>query len=166
MYALGFEFGSAAQLSERPGSLWNCLWGNALKRSPGIIRKSRVSYPGPGFLSSATWPLLPKKHYNGLNQTKTCTDNMIYCGRYIGIMFCSIERYFFSSQETIMNNIYKIRDFKYSAFCWVKEVSYRVIMVCLMHVKCQYFWHLLISDWNDCYRWYHINDIGTIFEVP
>ena len=42
--------------------------GNALKRSPGIIRKSRVSYPGPGFLSSATWPSLPKKHYNGLNK--------------------------------------------------------------------------------------------------
>ena len=50
--------------------VWNCLWGNALKRSPGIKRKSRVSYPGPGFLSSATWPMLPKKHYNGLNQTK------------------------------------------------------------------------------------------------
>ena len=27
---------------------------------------SRVLYPGPGFLSSATWPSLPKKHYNGL----------------------------------------------------------------------------------------------------
>ena len=66
-HALGLEFGSAAQLSERPGSVWNCLWENALKRSPGIIRKSRVSYPGPGFLSSATWPSLPK---NGLNQTK------------------------------------------------------------------------------------------------
>ena len=66
MHALGLEFGSAAQLSKRPGSVWNCLWGNALKRSPGIIRKSRVSYPGPGFLSSATWPMLPKKHYNGL----------------------------------------------------------------------------------------------------
>ena len=70
MHALGLEFGSAAQLSKRPGSVWNCLWGNALKRSLGIIRKSRVSYPGPGFLSSATWPSLPKKHYNGLNQTK------------------------------------------------------------------------------------------------
>ena len=70
MHALGLEFGSAAQLSKRPGSVWNCLWGNALKRSPGIIRKSRVSYPDPGFLSSATWPSLPKKHYNGLNQTK------------------------------------------------------------------------------------------------
>ena len=69
MHALGLEFGSAAQLSKRPGSVWNCLWGNALKRSPGIIRKSRVSYPGHGFLSSATWPMLPKKHYNGLNQT-------------------------------------------------------------------------------------------------
>ena len=70
MHALGLEFGSAAQLSKRPGSVWNCLWGNALKRSPWINRKSRVSYPGPGFLSSATWPSLPKKHYNGLNQTK------------------------------------------------------------------------------------------------
>ena len=58
--ALGLEFGSAARLSKRPGSVWNCLWGHALKRSPGIIHKSRVSYPGPGFLSSATWPSLPK----------------------------------------------------------------------------------------------------------
>ena len=66
-HALELEFGSAAQLSKRPGSVWNCLWGNVLKRSPGIIRKSRVSHPGPGFLSSATWPSLPKKHYNGLN---------------------------------------------------------------------------------------------------
>ena len=46
----------------------NCLWGHALNRSPEINRKSRVSYPGPGFLSSATWPSLPKKHYNGLNK--------------------------------------------------------------------------------------------------
>ena len=70
MHALGLELGSAAQLSKRPGSVWNCLWGHALKRSPEIIPKSRVSYPGPGFLSSTTWPSLPKKHYNGLNQTK------------------------------------------------------------------------------------------------
>ena len=70
MHAFGLEFGSAAQLSKRPGSVWNCLWGNALKKSPGIIRKSRVSYPGPGYLSGATWPSLPKKHFNGLNQTK------------------------------------------------------------------------------------------------
>ena len=70
MHALGLEFGSAAQLSKRPVSVWNCLWGNALKGSPGIIHKSRVSYPSPGFLSSATWPSLPKKHYNELNQTK------------------------------------------------------------------------------------------------
>ena len=40
--ALSQEFGSAAQLSKRPGSVWNCLWENALKRSPGTIRKSRV----------------------------------------------------------------------------------------------------------------------------
>ena len=75
MHALGLEFGSAARLSKRPGSVWNCLWGNALKRSPGIIRKSRVSYPGPGFLSSATWPSLPKKRYNGLNQTKSSAED-------------------------------------------------------------------------------------------
>ena len=78
MHALGLEFGSAAQLSKRPGSVWNCLWGNALKRSPGIIRNSRVSYPGPGFLSSATWPSLPKKHYNGLNQTYVCICIWMY----------------------------------------------------------------------------------------
>ena len=59
--ALGLEFCSAARLSKRPSNVWNCLWGHALERSPGIIRKSRVSYPGPGFLSSATWPSLPKK---------------------------------------------------------------------------------------------------------
>ena len=46
-----------------------------LKRSPGIIRKSRVLYPGPRFLSSATWPSLPKKHFNGLNQTKASSKN-------------------------------------------------------------------------------------------
>ena len=51
----------AAQLAKRPGSVWNCLLGHARKRSPGISCKSRVSYLGPGFLSSATWPLLPKK---------------------------------------------------------------------------------------------------------
>ena len=78
MHALGLEFGSAAQLSKRPGSVWNCLWGNALKRSPGIIRKSGVSYPGLGFLSSATWPSLPKKHCNGLNQTLA----LLYATRY------------------------------------------------------------------------------------
>ena len=78
MHALGLEFGRAAQLSKRPGSVWNCLRGNALKRSPWIIRKSRVSYPVPGFLSSATWPSLPKKHYNGLNQTKP-NHAHIYC---------------------------------------------------------------------------------------
>ena len=64
--ALGLEFGSAVRLSKRPGSVWNCLWGHALEISPGINRKSRVLYPGPGFLSSATWPSLPKKHFNGL----------------------------------------------------------------------------------------------------
>ena len=77
MHALGLEFGSAARLSKRPGSVWNCLWGNALKRSPGIIRKSRVTYPVPGFLSSATWPSLQKKHYDGLNQTKTKPRQMV-----------------------------------------------------------------------------------------
>ena len=66
--ALGLQFGSATRLSKRPGSVWNSLWGHALKRSPGINCKSRVSYPSPGFLSSATWPSLPKRHHNGLNR--------------------------------------------------------------------------------------------------
>ena len=64
MHAL--EFGSAARLSKRPGSVWNCLWGHALKISPGIIRKSRIMYSDSGFLSRATWPSLQKKYYNGL----------------------------------------------------------------------------------------------------
>ena len=76
MHALVLEFGSAAQLSKRPGSVWNCLWGNALKRSLGSFVKSRVSYPGPGFLSSATRPSLPKKHYNGLNQR---LNQIVFC---------------------------------------------------------------------------------------
>ena len=62
-HALGLEFDSTAQLSKRPGSVWNCLWGHALKMSPGINRKSRVLYPGPRFLSNATWPSIAK---NGL----------------------------------------------------------------------------------------------------
>ena len=86
MHALGLEFGSAAQLSKRPGSVWNCLWGNALKRSPGTIRKSRVSYPGPGFLSSATWPSLLKKHYNGLNQTKLIVYTHTYVFVYVPVL--------------------------------------------------------------------------------
>ena len=75
--ALGLEFGRAARLFKRSGGVWNCLWGHALKRSTGIIRKIRVSHPSLGFLSSATWPSLQKKQqqYNGLNQTKSKTLN-------------------------------------------------------------------------------------------
>ena len=62
MQALDYEFDSAARLSKRPRSVSNCLWGHALKRSSGINRKSILLYPGPGFLNSATWPLLSKKH--------------------------------------------------------------------------------------------------------
>ena len=79
MDALGLELSSAVQLSKRLGSVWNCLWGNALKRSPGIIRKSRVLYPSPGFLSSATWPPLSKKPYNGLNQICQVVYGTVYC---------------------------------------------------------------------------------------
>ena len=88
MHALGLEFGSAAQLSKRPGSVWNCLWGHALERSPGIIRKSRVSYPGPGFLSSATWPSLPKKHYNGLINIRinNCVIDRVHVTKFLGVL--------------------------------------------------------------------------------
>ena len=63
MHALGLEFDRAARLSKRPGSVWNCLWGHVLERYHGINHKSKVLYPAPAFLSSATWPLMPKKHY-------------------------------------------------------------------------------------------------------
>ena len=43
--SIALEFGSAARLSKRSGSVWNCLWGHALKISHGINRKSRVLYP-------------------------------------------------------------------------------------------------------------------------
>ena len=89
MHALGLEFGSAAQLSKRPGSVWDCLWGNALKRSPGIIRKSRVSYPVPGFLTSATWPSLPKKHYNGLNKKNPVKESLLRRSTYKAKACCS-----------------------------------------------------------------------------
>ena len=64
----------------RAGSVWNCLWGLAYPQAliwELVIRlygdmhlkdrKSRVLYPGPGFLSSTTCPSLPNKHYTGLN---------------------------------------------------------------------------------------------------
>ena len=104
MHALGLEFGSAAQLSKRPGSVWNCLWGHALKRSPGIIRKSRVSYPGPGFLSSSTWPSLPKKHYNGLNQTKP-TSKLSYTDIFILLIFVDIIENWMLKSLTIYSSI-------------------------------------------------------------
>ena len=64
--ALVLEFGSAARLSKRLGSVWNCLWGHALKRSPGINRKIRVSYPCPGCLLVLHGFFCRKKHYSGL----------------------------------------------------------------------------------------------------
>ena len=70
MHALGLEFGSAAQLSKRPGSMWNCLWGNALKRSPGITRRVGYRIPVLDFCLVLHGLRCRKKHYNGLNQTK------------------------------------------------------------------------------------------------
>ena len=44
---------------------------------PGVNKNSRVLYSGPGFLSSATWPSLPKKHYSGLiNQSNRMNKNV------------------------------------------------------------------------------------------
>ena len=45
MHALGLEFGSEAQLSKRPGSVWDSLWGNALKDLLGSF--IRVGYRIP-----------------------------------------------------------------------------------------------------------------------
>ena len=46
------EFDNAAQMYDRPVSVWNCLWGHALKRSAGINRKSRALYSSSGFISN------------------------------------------------------------------------------------------------------------------
>ena len=68
--ALVHQFDTVTRQCKRPGSVWNCLWGHALKRSPGINRKSRLSYPDPGFISSSTWSLMPKKQSNiSINQS-------------------------------------------------------------------------------------------------
>ena len=40
-HALGLEFGSAARMSKRPGSVWNCLWVHAQEYV--IITRSRIS---------------------------------------------------------------------------------------------------------------------------
>ena len=57
-HALEYQFDSEARRFERLGNVWNCLRGHA-QRS-GINRESRVLYPSPGFLSSATCPSLSK----------------------------------------------------------------------------------------------------------
>ena len=68
MHALGLGFGSVAQLSKRPVVCGTVYGEMHLKDLLGsFVRVGRLSYPGPGFLSSATWPSLPKKHSNGLN---------------------------------------------------------------------------------------------------
>ena len=68
---LGTQVLGLQELTVQPDCLkgrvvYRTLWRHAFKRSPGINRKSRVSYPSLGFLFSATWPLMLKKHYNGL----------------------------------------------------------------------------------------------------
>ena len=70
------EFDSAAQLFKRTDTVWNCLWGHVLKKTPGINRKSRVLYPGARFLSSATWHSLPKKHFNGLINRSSISNTL------------------------------------------------------------------------------------------
>ena len=53
--ALGWEFDSV-----------KLFMGTCPFKISRIICKRKVSYPSQGFLSSATWPVMPKKHYNGL----------------------------------------------------------------------------------------------------
>ena len=76
-HAFVLEFDSEARLPKRPGNVWNCLLGHRM--SPGINRKSRVLYPGPGFISSATWPPVPKNNYNGLINQMAETAGFSYC---------------------------------------------------------------------------------------
>ena len=79
---------------KRSGSKWKCLWGHALKRSTEIHRKSSVLYPGSGFLFSDKWPVMPKKHLNGLIIYSTIPD-YIYRGTKvwnIGINFVFFKK--------------------------------------------------------------------------
>ena len=74
MHALGLEFYSAAQLSKRPGSVWNCLWGNALKlRSLGSFVRVGYRIPVPDFYIVLHGLRCRKStiYNNGLNQTKS-----------------------------------------------------------------------------------------------
>ena len=49
-HELGWEFDSAAQISKRPGSVWNCLWGHALKNDlMGSIAWVGYCIPVPDF---------------------------------------------------------------------------------------------------------------------
>ena len=96
--------------------------GKCLKKSPGIIRKSRVSYPVPGFLSSATWHSLPKKHYNGLNQTKPNQSNSQngYCINHVWWIYywsslcyqdsdrsLAIKQWTYDPIQSLFHNFYK-----------------------------------------------------------
>ena len=141
MHALGLEFGSAAQLSKRPGSVLNCLWGNALKRSPGIIRKSRVSYPGPGFLSSATWPSLPKKHYNGL-KTQLTTQAIMEWQPITSWNLLVYSRPYLYHSSIFLNSCVIC-----SAFVFAK------LLLCLLHMNLKYFW-LSVDDFWSCFMYY------------
>ena len=103
--ALGSEFGSAARLSKSLGSVWDCPWGHALKRSPGINRKSRVLYSGPGFLSCATLPSLSKKHTNGLINKSIKSGECVQYARLILVNIRYMKRF------QILTNEDKSRDF-------------------------------------------------------
>ena len=45
--ALGLEFASAVRLSKRQGSVWNSLWGHALKYLLGPIVRVGFCFPVP-----------------------------------------------------------------------------------------------------------------------
>ena len=53
-------------LRVQPDCLKDRVVCGSMHRSLGINRKCRVLFPGPGFLSSSTWPLMPKNNSNGL----------------------------------------------------------------------------------------------------
>ena len=99
-YVLGYDVDSAVRLSKRSGSVWNCLWVYAPKRSHRSNRKSRVLYPALGFLSSATWPSRLKRFHNGLiNQSKEAGNEStgINKGTSGVLLYCS--RHYYSSPE-------------------------------------------------------------------
>ena len=68
--------------------MYRTVYGDMhLKDLLGSIEKSRASCPVPGFLSSATWPSLLIKHYNGLSNLSNLVYSVYICVYLVQIVY-------------------------------------------------------------------------------